>query len=231
MLPHCLKTTAARLALALIVSFSISGCIGGPIAQQIASSLASSVASQATSDAYDAQLIKEAKADRDREINSRQPDKYWAAFVTSGFNKIEPVQEIVPDTIKTQFSETAPRTNKIQGNQLAEVELWNLLIGDEKKEVLQKARMLGATNLPPQDEWTNWQIGTGAINGDSKQPIVFLIPPNFGRLRSGEHTVVEIAGAGELNIARYQISTPTNQHVVINHPNNNPVVASQASYK
>ncbi|HEY0268673.1 MAG TPA: hypothetical protein VGC12_05495 [Methyloradius sp.] len=231
MLTQCLKTTATRLALVLIVSLSLSGCIGGPIAQQIASSLASSVASQATSDAYDAQLIKEAQADRDREINSRQPDKYWAAFITAGFNKVEPVQEAVPETIKTQFAETAPRTTKIQGNQLAEVELWNLLIGDEKQEVLQKARMLGATNLPPQDEWASWQLGTGAINGDNKQQIVFLIPPSFGRLKSGERTVVEIAGAGELSIARYQIGNPSNQRLVISHSANSPVVASQASYK
>jgi len=228
MLPHCLKTTAARLVLALIVSLSLSGCIGGPIAQQIASSLASSVASQAASDAYDAQLIKEAKADRETELNSKRPDEYWLAFITSGFNKLEPAQEAVPETIKTQFAETATKTYKIQGNQLAEVELWNLLIGDEKQELLQKARMLGAINLPPQDEWATWQLGTGAINGDIKQQIVFLIPPSFGRLKSGERTVVEIAGAGELSIARYQISNPTNnQRLVISHTSNNPVIASQ----
>jgi hypothetical protein len=227
MLTHCLKTTAARLCLALIVSLSLSGCVGGPIAQQIASSLASSVASKAASDAYDAQLIKEAKADRETELNSKRPDEYWLAFVTSGFNKIEPVQETVPDTIKTQFAETAPKTNKIQGNQLAEVELWNLLIGDEKQQVLQRARMLGAINLPPQDEWTSWQLGTGAINGDNKQQIVFLIPPSFGRLKSGENAVVEIAGAGELSVARYQINNPPNQRMVVNR-SNNPVVASQA---
>jgi hypothetical protein len=201
--------------------------LGGPIAQQIASSLASSVASKATSDAYDAQMIKQAKADRDIELNSKQPDQYWLAFITSGFKKVEPLQETVPDNIKNQFSENSPTSNNIQENQLAEVELWNILIGEEKLQLLQKARILGAINLPPQDDWANWQLGTGAIDGDNKQQIVFLIPPNFGRMSSGEHTIVEIAGAGELSIARYQISSPSIQAARQNK--NNRVVASQTN--
>ena len=85
MLLNCLKRTATSVALTLIVCLPLCGCLGGPIAQQIASSLASSVASKATSDAYDAQMIKQAKADRDIELNSKQPDQYWLAFITSGF--------------------------------------------------------------------------------------------------------------------------------------------------
>ena len=38
-----------------------------------------------------------------------------------------------------------------------------------------------------------------------KRPIVFLIPPNFGRVTSGQQLIVELARQGEVNIARYAL--------------------------
>jgi hypothetical protein len=73
--------------------------------------------------------------------------------------------------------------------------------------VYEKARLMGATSLPPKREWQNWSVGNGAMNMPSskdKKMITFLIPPEFGKLPSGSVTMVELAGPGELNIARYK---------------------------
>ena len=116
--------------------------------------------------------------------------------------------------------------NELIQNQLVQVELFNLLIGEEKAAVYTKAQLLGATSLPKQREWKLWRVATGVIKNnaektnpiksvtlkkpsnatDSPQIITFLIPPEFGRLPSGGMALVEIASPGELNIARYKIN-------------------------
>jgi hypothetical protein len=83
------------------------------------------------------------------------------------------------------------------------VELFNLLIGDEKNAVYEQARLMGSTSLPQKREWALWRVGTGAIQ-ENKKTITFLIPPQFGKLPSGAITMVELASPGELNVARYK---------------------------
>ena len=115
----------------------------------------------------------------------------------------------------------------MKGNQLVRVELFNLLIGEEKNAVFENARMMGATSLPQKREWQNWGVATGAIQGvelvdvlqkgavqkeavqkeavqKNKKLITFLIPPEFGKMPSGTVAVVELANPGELNMARYK---------------------------
>lgn len=126
--------------------------------------------------------------------------------------------------------------NQLIQNRLVQVELFNLLIGEEKAAVYTKAQLLGATSLPKQREWKLWRVATGGVKNnaiktsaektntiksvstnnlalnnpndstDSQQIITFLIPPEFGRLPSGGIALVEIASPGELNIARYKIN-------------------------
>ncbi|PPD15197.1 MAG: hypothetical protein CTY27_05815, partial [Methylotenera sp.] len=87
-------------------------------------------------------------------------------------------------------------------------------------------QLLGATSLPKPREWKLWQVATGKIKAEAnhskvkhsevnqseatlkqnQQLITFLIPPEFGKLPSGSLTLVEIANAGELNIARYKVN-------------------------
>ena len=85
---------------------------------------------------------------------------------------------------------------------LVRVELFNLLIGEEKNRVLEGARALGATALPDKSKWAQWQVATGVIEGNKKM-ITFLIPPEFGKMPSGAKAMVEIATLGELNVLRY----------------------------
>ena len=131
-----------------------------------------------------------------------------AAMINMAFERVKPVQETsASQPSPLQVEEIETRIAIIEGNPLVRVELFNLLIGDEKNAVFENARMLGAINLPKQREWQHWGVGTGAFQQDgenTKKIITFLIPPEFGKLPSGSIAMVELASAGELNVARYK---------------------------
>ena len=138
-------------------------------------------------------------------LQDTAPDPYKIAFINAAFEEVRPVAEPLPQ----QFAEVETPIQVIQGNQLVRVELFNLLIGDEKNAVYESARIMGATSLPQKREWQSWGVGTGAIQGavqKDKKLITFLIPPEFGKLPSGTVAVVELASPGELNVARYRVN-------------------------
>lgn len=181
-----------------LASTTLAGCVGGSIAQQLASSLAMRAADKITSNAIDAQQRKNEEERRNVVLKDTVPDEYWGAFVTSSFSPVLPVAEPLPANMAANDKSVAP-----QASRLVRVEIWNLLIGEEKRSVLEKARLAGSSDLPPQSEWKRWQVATGALEGEKNKPIIFLIPPEFGRISSGGRAVVEMANLGELNVARY----------------------------
>ncbi len=141
-------------------------------------------------------------------LNATPADPYQAAMINMAFEQVKPVQETsASQPSPLQVEEIETRIAIIEGNQLVQVELFNLLIGDEKNAVFENARMLGAINLPKQREWQHWGVATGAflqLGENAKKIITFLIPPEFGKLPSGSFAMVELASAGELNVARYK---------------------------
>ncbi len=205
----------------------LSGCLGGTIAQQIARSIATSVVDKTMARAMDVDE-DQAQSNRDpfnvaqqetlaapnatlsgttnhnvmpqiKKTENIEIDDVTYAMATFSFKPLEPIAEPLPEEI----AEVETRVNIVQGNQLVRVELFNLLIGEEKNAVYENARLVGSTSLPPKREWQNWQVGVGAIE-HSKKVVTFLIPPEFGKLPSGAMAMVELAGHGELNIARYE---------------------------
>ncbi len=214
--------------------FLLSGCLGGGIAQQIVSTIATRIADKAIAKALDVQdgpsnrkpsnaysnnsyanntvthnnvVINKDLSKKttllDTPQDSYHQDPYQMAIMNMAF---EPVKAI-PEPISTQTEVTETRIAITEGNQLVRVELFNLLIGDEKNAVYEKARLLGATSLPQKREWQRWGVGTGAFTQDGqndKKIITFLIPPEFGKLPSGSIAMVELASPGELNVARYK---------------------------
>jgi len=223
-------------------ALALSGCIGGPIAQQLVSSLVTRSMDKIANNAYDAkQRDEKLKADRSRKLEDTQPDPYYFAFATSGFETISPVVEPLPasntsgtdkkigiaTSIKASNSEPIDQQNmdmsgldrgqqdkeqrkgiatsikppSLQATRLVRVEIWNLVVGDEKDQILEKARLLGEP-LPPKAEWRNWKVATGAAEND-KEPITFMIPPALGSIRSGDLAVVEITESDHLYMARY----------------------------
>lgn len=223
----------AKLSIMLLCIVMLSGCLGGTVAQQIARSIATSVADKSVARAMgveeeqeysDAQYAAAEKLSsenaavqrgftqagiaptasainhqRAAQLQATEPDELTYMLATASFLPVKPIAEPLP----TETSEPEAKLEVIQSNQLVRVELFNLLIGAEKKTVYEEARLIGATNLPQKNEWKNWQVGVGAIE-HSKKIITFLIPPEFGKLPSGAISTVEIAGAGELSIARYE---------------------------
>ena len=215
-----LSRWSALLASCLLLS----ACLGGSIAQQIASSIitnaADKVAEQA-SNAYDAYQVKAEQERRNVKLEDMAPDPYWNSFVTSGFDStsqsasqlsgtLDPAlanrakwQWSKEESLPASYLEEAEADAKPESSHLVKVEVWNLLIGTEKISALQKAQKLGSTQLPLESDWTRWQVATGALESDRKTAITFLIPPDYGKLISGEQAYVEIAEVGGLHIARY----------------------------
>lgn len=206
-MPFAIKQLAIKWCTLTLASLALCGCLGGSIAQQIARSLLMQGADQATAAAMDAHERNEKLAAQSTPLkDTAAPDDYQMAFLRLGFETIQPQVEPLPQTP----SEIETPIQYMQESKLVSVEVWNLLIGDEKQSVFEKARLQGSTNIPPHQEWSQWQIAVGATENNApnnkQQPITFLVPPNIGKMRSGTKAMVELSSAGELNIARYSLN-------------------------
>jgi hypothetical protein len=191
-----------KLLAAAFMLLTLSSCIGGPIAQQLASSIIMRAADKAVSNSIESSMRAEEEAQRNMPMPDKLPDEYWAAFVTSGFSQVEPIAEPVP--MKPATAAENPLSPKV--SRLVRVEFWNLMLGEEKQSFLEKARLMGASTIPPKSEWAEWKVATGATVNDVNKPLVFLIPPGFGKVSSGQYAVVEMSGPGELHVARYPVN-------------------------
>lgn len=190
-----------KFVLLLLVTSMLSACLGGSIVQQIASSIMTKAADKAVAVAMD---VDEDTLPRERNgaLKDKEPDELWMALATSSFRTSSANGADYKPQSPAKPEETT--IGILHGTSLVRVEVFNLIIGDEKITMFERARAIGALNLPKQREWPSWQIATGAAE-NSRQLITFLIPPKFGKLPSGSLTIVELASAGNLNIARYTV--------------------------
>ncbi len=183
----------------------LSGCFGGTVAQQLARSIFIHGADKATAAAIDAHERNEKYASQHKTPKYAEFDDYQIAFLRSGFTPVQPRVEVLPQApVQAETS-----TKMIQESKLVQVEVWSLLIGEEKLALLEKARLQGSPLIPPQEEWPKWYLAVGAAENTqskNKQAITFLIPPDIGKMRSGGEAMVEISTAGDLNIARYALN-------------------------
>jgi len=193
-----------KLLIPVLLLLMLCGCMGGPIAQQLASSIIMRAADKVVSNSIESNLRAQEEAERNKPLPDKMPDEYWTAFLTSGFSEVTAIEEPLPQQIEQALPQSS--ASPLTASRLVRVELWNVMLGEEKQSVLEKARLMGATGLPPKDEWAKWKVATGAIaNGEEKQ-LIFLIPPEFGKVSSGQHAVVEMTGLGELHVARYPVN-------------------------
>jgi hypothetical protein len=144
-----------------------------------------------------------------RNIQVAMHDPYKIALANTAFKELKPVElKPIAEPLPTEVANTENPIEVIQSSQLVVVELFNLLIGEEKNAVYEQARLMGSISLPPKREWQHWSVATGIIKSSHNHPdkkiITFLIPPEFGKLPSGAVTMVELATPGELNVARYK---------------------------
>lgn len=179
---------------------ALCGCFGGSIAQQVVRSLLLKGADKATAVALDVDSPKQQPAIQKTPYQALQADRYSIAFLNSGFApvaiKVEPLPKLAPAEDMV--------TENLEATKLVQVEVWNLLVGAEKQQVLEKATRLGMPGIPAKAEWRQWRVAIGASAHD-KQTITFLIPPDMTRVHSGAKAWVELDTAGELNMARYTL--------------------------
>lgn len=151
-------------------------------------------------------------------------DKYLSAFLFSGFEETPTNTPDInkPETAPTPAVESEP--SAIEASHLVSVEVWSIILGEEKISLLVKAQNLGATQLPPPNEWHEWKMAIGSLEGpgfdrkgldrdeietrrnnesDAKKTILFIAPPDFAKFKNGDHVIVEILSSGGVHIARY----------------------------
>lgn len=199
----------------MLLPTALCGCLGGTVAQQLVRTMMMQGADKATAAVIDIQEKNEQLAAQKMPLKDTPPDPYKQAFVSAAFETIPVKIEPLPTTPLDE--EASLQT--LQETKLVQVEVWSLLVGDEKQNILEKASMLGAVILPPKAEWHQWQVAIGAADNNptngrqtsnrkmsSKQPITFLIPPEMGKIHSGEKAVVELSNAGDLSVARYAVN-------------------------
>lgn len=201
-----LNQTFKWLAMAFL-SLALCGCFGGTVAQQLVRSMLMHGADKVTGSALDAKEKSDKLAEQKAPLKDTPVDPYKLAFINSAFETITPTVEPLPE-IAIEEEQTI---QLIQETKLVQVEVWNLLVGDEKIRILEKARLSGSTAIPPKKEWPQWQIAVGAEampplgknSTKATEAITFLVPPEMGKMHSGTKALVELSNVGELNVARY----------------------------
>ena len=201
-LNHWLK----YIVLMALAALLLTGCFGGTVAQQLARSLFMHGADKATAAVVDAHERNEKIAAQYLVPANTKLDDFQIAFLRSGFEVIQPKIETLPQAAEPVES----ISGQLQASRLVSVEIWSLLIGDEKQNLLEKARLQGSQLIPPKNEWATWYVAIGAADelktGNHQQPITFLIPPGIGKMRTGAKALVELPDNSELSIARYALN-------------------------
>ncbi len=196
---------ARWLILALLAS-ALCGCLGGTVAQQLVRSMLLHGADKATAAALDANEAKQKLAAQKMPLKDTTPDKYDIAFVNSSFQEVTAQVEPLPQAPLDEEESM----QLMQETKLVQVEVWSMLIGDEKQHILEAAKQQGSSELPPENQWQQSQIAVGATSSDSKsskqEVITFLIPTEMGKLHSGSKALVEVFTAGQLSVARYNVN-------------------------
>ncbi len=201
-----IRWSASRWLALILLATTLCSCVGAPIAQQIVQSILLHGANKATAAAMDANEEKQKIAAQNMPLKNTTPDKYDIAFINAGFEEVKPQIEPLPQ--QTSIDEEKP-VQLMQETKLVQVEVWSLLIGDEKQHILEAAKKQGSTELPPENEWQKSQIAIGATSStklNKQEVITFLIPAEIGKLHSGSKALVELSTAGQLSVARYAVN-------------------------
>jgi len=71
--------------------------------------------------------------------------------------------------------------------------------------MLESIRDLGIAKLPPEPQWDQWQLAEGGAKG-TERPMLILVPPEIGRMQSGDFAVVEIGATEGFYIAKDRLA-------------------------
>jgi len=183
----------------------LGGCFGGTVAQQLVRSIATSIADKTIANAMDVNEDTQQTSRQSVAFSGKQSDELSYALMNTRF-KQAPIKKI---QINKQPLKEKP-IQIIKANAFIRVKVINLIIGEEKRLAYEKAKRLGALNLPDQQAWNDGYVAAGEIksSGNTTQPkgIIFHIPAPLGKPISGNVIIVEQANLGDLHIARYHLN-------------------------
>ncbi|MDR2219253.1 MAG: hypothetical protein LBE24_01585 [Methylobacillus sp.] len=113
-------------------------------------------------------------------------------------------QEVMTANPDQDTGEVAPRNPapnaEARISKLVTMEIWGLILGDEKHSTFETIRQLNIMPLPPEQQWDQWQLAEGGMSG-TERPMLILIPPAIGKVRSGDLTVVEVGSVNGIYVA------------------------------
>ena len=189
-----------------LLSGLLTGCMGGPIARQVAQSLAMQVADNAVERA----LQQSAPAPKQHQTNqllmskSQGMDPYQAAFLRAQLRTPPPpLHPELPPAAKPAADPALSAEPVV--TRLTTIEIWGIVIGPEKRSMLESIRDLGIAKLPPEQQWEQWQLAEGGAEG-TERPMLILVPPEIGRMKSGDFAVVEIGATDGFYIAKDKLT-------------------------
>lgn len=182
----------------------LTGCMGGPIARQVAQSLAMQVADNAVGRAIEqsAPTPPQHKTNQLLMSQAQGLDPYQTAFLRAQLRT--PPQPLNPDLPKAPGADPALSAEAVV-TRLTTLEIWGIVIGPEKHAMLESIRDLGIAKLPPEQQWDQWQLAEGGTTG-TERPMLILVPPDIGRMQSGDFAVVEIGATDGFYIAKDRLA-------------------------
>ncbi len=176
----------------------LSGCLGGSIAQQIARSIATSIADKTIANSMGVNESDEQVQRKSTTLSNRPPSDLSLALMYTSFREAPTQTE---DTIAQEIEKPM---EMIKTNPLVRAKVFNIILGQEREVLLDKARRIDALNVPDQEVEADWHVVMGEIE-NNKTPITFVVSPRLGKPICGSIAIVELANAGDLNIARYTL--------------------------
>lgn len=197
------ESLKSLIAVSLLAAL-LAGCMGGPIARQVAQSLAMQVADNAVERALQqsAPTPQQHKTNQLLMSQSQGLDPYQAAFVRAQLRT--PPQPLNLEQPKAPAPDPALSAEAVV-TRLTTIEIWGIVIGPEKRSMLESIRDLGIAKLPPEPQWDQWQLAEGGAKG-TERPMLILVPPEIGRMQSGDFAVVEIGATEGFYIAKDRLA-------------------------
>ncbi|MDR2874570.1 MAG: hypothetical protein LBV44_01390 [Methylobacillus sp.] len=107
----------------------------------------------------------------------------------------EPELDSVEVAPRTPAPNAEPKVSK-----LVMMEIWGIVLGDEKHSTFETIRQLNILPLPPESQWDQWQLAEGGMPG-TERPMLILIAPAIGKIRSGDRAVVEVGSVNGIYVA------------------------------
>lgn len=200
-----IKTKAIRLLTICTACLLLCGCLGGTVAQQLVRSIATSIADKTIANAMDVNEDGQQTSHNRTAFSGKQSDEMSYALMNTRF-KQAPAKK-TPLTKQIIKEKSVPI---IKANAFVPVKVINLIIGEEKNLMYEKAKRLGALNLPDAQSWNNGYVATGEIKSKDTttgaKRITFHVPVSLGKPISGTVIIVEQANLGDLHIARYHLN-------------------------